>query len=384
MMYNMKKLKRKEVIKVNEHERIILDDNKKIIDAFERDSEDDKNTKRAIRKICTYANPIYIFLHVIYVIFFFSTGYNLMGYINVASVLYYSLLYILFKLDRFDIYVLLCGIEISVNMSASTILFGLDAGFHLILIALCAVAFFTSYFSVKARGVIKPVYWAGGLLIECILLYLWNKFEFTKPYYTNIPDYINIILYIAHITVAFVITSSFLYYFVTYIRKLEKRVLRDSKTDRLTQIGNRKALDDYVASLDLKKEKYALTIFDIDNFKNVNDQYGHLCGDYILKEIADICLLAKQPDDFVVRFGGEEFIFISKVDESFDKTCEIMDEFRKKVEEHRFEFEGFEHHITVTMGISLYEEGLTLDDWVRKSDIKLYSGKANGKNKLVR
>ena len=77
--------------------------------------------------------------------------------------------------------------------------------------------------------VIRPIHWAIFLLADCILLFLWDKYDFTAPYYENIPVYINTILFIAHLTVTFSVVSMFLYYFVTYIVKLEKKVLRDLK-----------------------------------------------------------------------------------------------------------------------------------------------------------
>ncbi|MBR3617655.1 MAG: GGDEF domain-containing protein, partial [Acholeplasmatales bacterium] len=103
--------------------------------------------------------------------------------------------------------------------------------------------------------------------------------------------------------------------------------MNESRTDKLTQVHNRYDLYNYINTLEDKSD-YALIMFDIDDFKHINDIYGHLCGDEILKELAKI---AKDTfiNDFVSRYGGEEFIIILKMNGDIHKSFEMMDSFRK-------------------------------------------------------
>lgn len=360
--------------------RIWLKDNSKIIKAFEKDNENDNSTSIAIQKICFFANILYILFHLAYMIFFIITGRLEMVYLNIGSMAYFLLLFVLFKLNRYDVYVILTGLEIAFHMTFSTIFIGWDAGYHLCLIGLCILAFFTSYFSRKKHNVIRPLHWTIFLLADYIFLYFWCKNN--KPYYP-IDELSDAILNTAHLIIVFVVTSGFLFFFIRHISKLEKKIIRDSKTDELTQIGNRKALDAYFSELDFNKQEYTLTIFDIDDFKVINDEYGHLCGDYILRKLSNVCLLSKQDNDFVVRFGGEEFIIISTIDKDFKTTCEFLDSLRIKIENTDFFINDKSHKITVTMGISKYENNYTLEEWIKNADIKLYKGKSTGKNKIV-
>ena len=364
--------------------RIILKDNKMMVDAFEIDEDNKKDISKSTYKLCMFANYIYIFFHIAYSIFFLATGLYLMLYINLGSLAIYSLAFILIKKRKLPYYVLVCGVEITSYMTAGTMIVGFNAGFHLCLIGQSIIAFFASYYSKRLGDGIKPIPWSIFMLCVYIFLYFWCL---NMPaYYHNgeVTTLITSLLFVAHIVVVFGFNGLFMWYFVKAAVNLEKKILRDSKTDKLTQVGNRKALEDYITYLDMDKNRYTLTIFDIDDFKIINDKFGHLCGDFILRQIADLSLLNKQEDDFVVRFGGEEFVIISRIDESYDKTCDIIDDFRRLIQAHDFVYNDIDIRITVTLGISEYKKGMTLDEWVRASDIKLYQGKGQGKNKLVR
>ncbi|MCR5215201.1 MAG: GGDEF domain-containing protein [Eubacterium sp.] len=175
-----------------------------------------------------------------------------------------------------------------------------------------------------------------------------------------------------------VILYVYLYYYVAINseEKLEKMAL----IDNLTGLYNRHFL---LACLDNKeknaKEGSWLAILDIDDFKKVNDTYGHNCGDYILHQIA---LIAKETcnDCIVCRWGGEEFIVYSD-----KKACDlsVLEMLRKKIENGDFKYEGRSVHVTVTIGISQYDESLSNDAWISRADERLYLGKKNGKNQIV-
>ena len=124
-----------------------------------------------------------------------------------------------------------------------------------------------------------------------------------------------------------------------------------------------------------------LALFDIDDFKIINDKYGHVTGDYILKKVAEMTSNILN-DSFVCRFGGEEFVVVLK--ENKDASFfERLEELRNKISEEPFEFEGKKINITMTIGAVSYIDGLSLDRWVELADKKMYRGKRNGKNQTV-
>ena len=120
---------------------------------------------------------------------------------------------------------------------------------------------------------------------------------------------------------------------------------------------------------------------DIDNFKKINDQYGHNAGDYILVSIANI--LREACDDIIVsRWGGEEFlILVSGIDE--DQVLAGIEKLRKNIESEDFVFEDRHIKVTITSGVAARAKGQSIDNWINDADNKLYTGKNTGKNKVV-
>ena len=169
----------------------------------------------------------------------------------------------------------------------------------------------------------------------------------------------------------------YLVVFIRYALSLEKKIIGESRTDELTQINNRYALYDYFNQEDHKSSK-ALALFDIDNFKKINDVYGHVTGDFILKRVAELATDALK-ESFVCRYGGEEFVIVLDNNTYYEK----LETLRKSIEKETFEFEGNKHHITITIGAMNYQDNSSLEKWVELADEKMYFGKKTGKNKTV-
>lgn len=153
--------------------------------------------------------------------------------------------------------------------------------------------------------------------------------------------------------------------------------------DPLTNLYNRRA-----GRAQLKKRIEAnagditIVLGDIDFFKQVNDTYGHECGDLVLKRITEILQKHMEKRGFAVRWGGEEFllVFDKSIDISCDKLQLILDEIRAIV----FQYEEKEFQVTMTFGVQAYEAGMDMDEAIRLADEKLYSGKKAGRNRIVR
>jgi diguanylate cyclase (GGDEF)-like protein len=123
------------------------------------------------------------------------------------------------------------------------------------------------------------------------------------------------------------------------------------------------------------KDHY-IAMIDVDDFKKINDVYGHIAGDEVLKKIAeamnDVCRDCK-----VSRWGGEEFLILT------DDGTETIEKLRKTVEDIRLEYEGREIKVTITAGVEEKDKSVALNKWIVAADEKLYIGKQNGKNTVV-
>jgi diguanylate cyclase (GGDEF)-like protein len=162
---------------------------------------------------------------------------------------------------------------------------------------------------------------------------------------------------------------------------MEKQV----KTDALTGLYNHMAFYEYMDVLLLQADTYHyplhLAVIDIDNFKKVNDTYGHGIGDIVLKRIASAIKENVSTDDFVARYGGEEFVVIlNDVDE--DKAFKILENIRAVVQglEHP---EILEDSVTISAGLQTYRTGMHKQAFFEGADNSLYVAKRQGKNRVI-
>lgn len=165
--------------------------------------------------------------------------------------------------------------------------------------------------------------------------------------------------------------------------ELKNKLLSEqSLTDGLTKVKNHRALIEHLneelSAAMMKKTPLAVALFDIDDFKKVNDSKGHLCGDSVLIEIADILQRSVRQSDMVGRYGGEEFMIIFSKTDGNDAYM-VSERIRKTIEQNCFE-EGI--RVTISGGIKEYA-GESLTEMIEGADANLYKAKGAGKNKIV-
>ncbi len=125
----------------------------------------------------------------------------------------------------------------------------------------------------------------------------------------------------------------------------------------------------------------ALVMCDIDHFKTINDELGHLAGDYVLKEVALLAKSRLRPDDVVARYGGEEIALILPETDLAGGT-RIAEELRKLIATASFSFEGEEIDVTVSCGVAELDPGWRPYDFVKAADAMLYEAKRAGRNRV--
>ncbi len=166
-----------------------------------------------------------------------------------------------------------------------------------------------------------------------------------------------------------------------------KKLHKDSITDELTGAFNRryimKILDDrFSRCISNPEAKLSVAMVDIDNFKSVNDTYGHLAGDAVLKKVVEAFNKTLREVDIIGRYGGEEFlIIISTKSHVAAKVCERI---REAVKSMKIEWNGRDLWVTISIGFVAYcPEIQTVEEMVALSDICLYEAKKSGKNRVV-
>lgn len=155
--------------------------------------------------------------------------------------------------------------------------------------------------------------------------------------------------------------------------------------DSLTQVHNRAALDE---RLELEYKRWlrygtplCLAIIDIDHFKHINDNYGHMAGDKALKVVAKALQNALRDTDFIARFGGEEFVVLLP-NINPDKYQKPLENLRQTIKSIPFRFRDARVEITISIGATLFRTGDHTTDAFERADKALYSSKHSGRDQV--
>ncbi len=165
-----------------------------------------------------------------------------------------------------------------------------------------------------------------------------------------------------------------------------EEIYRLTTIDGLTQIYNKRyfvdTLEREVARAHLYRRALSLVMFDIDHFKKVNDGYGHLAGDYVLKHLAQTVRAKIRREDCFARYGGEEFaIVLPEIDEA--NCLPFAEKIRQIVERTEFKFENVRIPVTISMGIATVDGDVTdAQTLIKRADERLYEAKASGRNRV--
>ena len=156
-----------------------------------------------------------------------------------------------------------------------------------------------------------------------------------------------------------------------------------STTDELTGIFNRRHINDTLGKAIQNAERYnaplTLTLFDIDDFKKINDQYGHIIGDKILNEMVEKIQKNIRSTDSCRRWGGEEFLIILP-HETRESAIQFCEKIRTTVEEMRFSEPSIQ--ITCSFGIAQLQKSMAAEELIDQADQALYIAKTSGKNQI--
>ncbi|RQD70479.1 MAG: GGDEF domain-containing protein [Tindallia sp. MSAO_Bac2] len=184
---------------------------------------------------------------------------------------------------------------------------------------------------------------------------------------------------------ALVALFSSVYYFGFISRQVDDLEIQGTK-DGLTGIYNKSAITMIVEQLvERNREKgkgFSVALLDLDHFKMINDSYGHLAGDVILRELASILQSSVRNNDVCGRFGGEEFLIVFS-DATPGEALRACERIRRKIADTVFRANHHDIHITVTIGLAFSDSKNSAVDLLRKADSNLYTGKRMGRNRTI-
>jgi diguanylate cyclase (GGDEF)-like protein len=158
---------------------------------------------------------------------------------------------------------------------------------------------------------------------------------------------------------------------------------RDDLTGTLNRLSLTSALEEGFYKARMGKKNLSTIICDLDNFKSINDKFGHSAGDLVLKETAKAIQGVIRSEDSIGRFGGDEFMVVLW-DTSFPNACVVAERMRSKIEKLNFAYEGKKIHITVSLGVSSLDDSMqSINTLFKRADEAQYNAKKNGGNQVA-
>jgi diguanylate cyclase (GGDEF)-like protein len=321
---------------------------------------------------------IALVIHAAFIVLFYFIGSALMAAFNVGSVLLYALCIKLIHAGYRNLVIVLCWLEVLTHAVLAVRSIGWDSGFHYYLLVIIPLIYASS-----SRKVINIILMT---LLICMSYILMDAYMRTVDPYISVSR--NALDYIRYANILF--TFGFLGYiafvYVHTVALAEKQLLLQATTDPLTRLYNRRYLLE-IAGYELKqfnrsRKPFSFIICDLDDFKNINDRYGHEAGDRALMTVSDLLRNQLRENDSIARWGGEEFLILMP-DTSIDSANEIAGRIRNSIAAAQLKLGKANLPLTMTMGVSEIRPGETIDACISRADQALYRGKQSGKNRVM-
>ncbi|MCF7858616.1 MAG: GGDEF domain-containing protein [Candidatus Cloacimonetes bacterium] len=165
-----------------------------------------------------------------------------------------------------------------------------------------------------------------------------------------------------------------------------KKMEELARTDMLTGLSNRRDMYQNIKHetdrFERNENPFTILMADIDNFKKVNDTYGHAAGDYVLTSISKLMISFMRKQDIVGRWGGEEFLLLLP-DTDLDGGKKIAEKLRKRIKNEIINFKDYSINITVTIGVSVYDRIHDVSESIKEADKAMYFGKIRNKDCVI-
>ena len=339
-----------------------------------------------------YKYSLYVlgFIHVILsVVMLICQSYKLMIANIAVCIVTYTVAPKLVKKGQL-LSVLLGGIfEVIVMVTAAVLTIGWSAGFQCFLFSAITGAFYFPFIIKGSKRNILSLVLSVLLIVAFFLNYVLSSM--LNPFAPLSESWVHV-LFVVNSLIALALMVGFSFLFVWELLSKQKILeLQNEQLDELahkdplTHLYNRRSMNKKMDErmLELKKtgRRFTLVLGDIDDFKHVNDTYGHDVGDLVLTAVAEIISRNVGSQDVVCRWGGEEILIM--MNESLESGLLTVEKIRKAVEDNVCESENGDVRVTMTFGAAESIPGFTIEHLIQQSDDRLYYGKRNGKNQIV-
>lgn len=329
--------------------------------------------------------------HLLFAILFLGFGNILLMLYNLLSFLVYESIVTMAKNKKFKLIIFAISVEVNFFVILTTLAYGSKLYYNLFCFLLVPASFYITYTAKKYK---HP--FAVSVLISAISMAVYIfSIVFPNDNYQTLYDYspaLTIITVVSNIAITFILLGIFSFMYTLEMRNssatLENRtrqLKQLSSVDPLTKLANRRSMTEKlnISMHLLKKDKKTFSVImgDIDDFKKVNDTYGHDCGDKVLVMVADTISSQMRDGDFVCRWGGEEILIL--VNGNIEAAKSLAERILAKICQNVVTHENKNIKVTMTFGVAQANESFRIEDFIQQADNRLYYGKTHGKCQVV-
>lgn len=326
---------------------------------------------RVLQRCCQIAGSVDVLMFFL----FHALGSPLLAWINVASVALYATAYMALKRRRNRVAIFLIWSEVLGHAAFGTLIIGWESGFHYYLLMFIPAMFASMRLLQACLSVC--VLWGFYVTLDLVM---WHSSPL-QP----IADGALLGVHLFNLTVVFGMFAYLAYFYMSMVNGAHRKLQRMATTDSLTQLFNRRHMI-YLAEKEIARfnrigHPIAFLLLDIDHFKSVNDVHGHDVGDKVLIAISACIKAELRTQDYVARWGGEEFLAILP-DTHLEAALVSAERVRQAVARHQNLVNGVPLAVTISIGVSEYQPGEELSATIARADDALYRSKQAGRNRV--
>lgn len=341
-------------------------------------------------KLHFFLNALCI-IKAIYAILFFSFDLRYQGLLSVVIAVSYQLLRLLIQKGSYKAIIHIVYVEVWCFAAVNEVILGRESSFSMLAVAsIPAIFYFALTWGIYKKKEISSFFLSLAPIFVFTALYVYDLIQ--PAALIQVKTYIIVVFTAYNFAVTFMVMIGFLMLLhwdmsskTTSLTSKNEALNQEANKDALTGLFNRRymnlQLDEKMRLLQEEGRIFGIIICDIDNFKKVNDTFGHESGDDVLVNVARVLMSSLRDNDVVCRFGGEEFLIA--IDGNRKVTTDVAERIRGMIEDMVVISHGYTIKITMTFGVTESTPGLSIEKLVEIADERLYRGKQSGKNQVV-
>ena len=329
--------------------------------------------------------------HICFAVLFLGFGNILLMLYNLLSFLIYESLISMVKNKQYRLVTLAFSLEVNIFVIITTLAYGHELNFNMFCLLIIPAIFYISNTGKSFKhpfisSCVVSLLTIGTYIFS--ILYPYGNYKGLIEYAYGLARFTSII----NIVITCFLLGVFSFMFTIEMNNstatLESRTKQFkqlSSIDPLTKLANRRSMMEKlnISMHLLRKDKkiFSLILGDIDDFKKVNDTYGHDCGDKVLIMVAETISSQMRDGDFVCRWGGEEILIL--VNGNAEAAKSLGERILEKIRSKEVIYDNQSVKVTMTFGVAEANESFRIEDFIQKADNRLYYGKTHGKCQVV-